>query len=157
MLRRKHFLTGVLITVLSLAGCGGGGGGDSSTTSNNSGAGTPPPGTTPPPGGGGGGGGGGSGPTPGQLVGSGSASFTLSWTPPTTNTDGSALTNLAGYRVRFGLNSGDYTDVIELDSAGLSRYVVDSVATDTYFVVMTAVNAAGIESDYSAEIAALAN
>ena len=31
---------------------------------------------------------------------------TVSWTPPTTNTDGSALTNLAGYRVAYGRDIG---------------------------------------------------
>jgi hypothetical protein len=32
----------------------------------------------------------------------GSGSVTLSWTPPTQNEDGSALTNLSGYEVRYG-------------------------------------------------------
>ena len=39
-----------------------------------------------------------------QAVATGSA--TLSWTPPTTNTDGSSLTNLAGYKVYWGPSQG---------------------------------------------------
>src|SRR5690606_39089874 len=31
-----------------------------------------------------------------------SGSVTLSWTPPSENEDGSALTNLAGYRIYYG-------------------------------------------------------
>ncbi len=36
------------------------------------------------------------------VSGGGGGTAKLSWTPPTQNTDGSALTNLAGYEVRWG-------------------------------------------------------
>lgn len=93
----------------------------------------------------------------GNGVGQGSASFSLSWTAPTQNTDGSALTDLAGYRVYFGLNSGRYTEAIRIDTVGITRYVVDNVPLDTYFVVMTAVTAKGLESDYTNEVAVMSN
>ncbi|MEO1037786.1 MAG: hypothetical protein AAFX44_19690 [Pseudomonadota bacterium] len=105
----------------------------------------PPPDPTPPP------------PGSGSLIGSGTASFTLSWTPPTTNTDGSALTDLAGYKILIGISSGDYTETVDLETVGLSRYVVQDVPIDTYFVVMTSVNSSGVESTYSGEVAAMAN
>src|SRR4029453_5899928 len=41
------------------------------------------------------------------AVGNGSA--TLSWTPPTRNTDGTTLTNLPGYRIYYGTSSGSLT------------------------------------------------
>jgi len=35
-------------------------------------------------------------------------SVTLTWTPPTKNTDGSQLTDLAAYKIYYGLSQGDY-------------------------------------------------
>jgi hypothetical protein len=76
-------------------------------------------------------------------------SATLSWTPPTTNTDGSALTNLAGYRVRWGTSAGNYTSSVTLNNPGLSSYVVGSLVSGTYYFVVTALNSAGVESQFS--------
>jgi len=36
------------------------------------------------------------------------AQATVSWIPPTTNTDGTALTDLAGYKVYYGTVSWSY-------------------------------------------------
>ena len=75
-------------------------------------------------------------------------SVTLSWTPPTQNTDGSPLTNLAGYRVYWGTTQGTYPNS-ETINVGLSSYVVDQLAPATYYFAVTAVNSAGAESAYS--------
>ncbi len=76
-------------------------------------------------------------------------SVTLSWTPPTENTDGSTLTDLAGYRIYYGLSEGDYPNRIALNNPGLTRYVVENLTADTYYFVATSVNGTGVESDYS--------
>lgn len=76
-------------------------------------------------------------------------SMTLSWTPPTANTDGTALTDLAGYRIYFGLAKGNYPNRVDIDTAGLSTFVVENLIPDTYYVVATSVNAMGVESSYS--------
>lgn len=76
-------------------------------------------------------------------------SMSLSWTPPTENTDGSALTDLAGYRIYYGTSEGNYPNRIVIDTAGISSYVVENLVPDTYFVVATSVNADGIESAFS--------
>jgi hypothetical protein len=76
-------------------------------------------------------------------------SATLSWTPPTTNTDGSPLTNLAGYRVRWGTTAGNYPNSVTLNNAGLTSYVVSSLVPGTYYFVVTALNSAGVESQLS--------
>ncbi len=76
-------------------------------------------------------------------------SATLSWTPPTTNTDGSPLTNLAGYRVRWGPAAGNYTSSVTLNNAGLTSYVVGSLVPGTYYFVVTALSSAGAESQFS--------
>lgn len=76
-------------------------------------------------------------------------SATLSWTPPTTNTDGSPLTNLAGYRVYWGPGAGNYTSSATLNNPGLTAYVVGNLAPGTYYFAVKAVNSAGTESQFS--------
>ena len=78
-------------------------------------------------------------------------SATLSWTPPTQNEDGTPLTNLAGYRIRFGMQSGNYPSTINLTNPGLATYVLSGLAAGTYYIVISAVNQNGVESSYSNE------
>jgi len=83
------------------------------------------------------------------VLGVGTSSATLSWTPPTTNADGSRLTNLSGYRVYWGTAAGSYPNSVTLDNAGLTSYVVTDLAPGTYYFVVTARNSAGVESAFS--------
>ncbi len=76
-------------------------------------------------------------------------SATLSWTPPTQNTDGTPLTDLAGYRIYWGTSPGSYPNSVKIDQPGLTTYVVENLVPGTYEFVSTAVNADGVESDYS--------
>ena len=76
-------------------------------------------------------------------------SVTLNWTPPTENEDGTALTDLAGYRFYWGTAPGNYTDSVTINNPGLSSYVVNNLASGTYEFVATSFNAAGVESVYS--------
>jgi hypothetical protein len=82
-----------------------------------------------------------------QSVASGSAQ--LSWTPPTTNTDGSALTNLAGYKVYWGTTAGSYSSSVTLMNPGLATYVVSNLTPNTYYFAVTAINSTGTESVFS--------
>ena len=77
-------------------------------------------------------------------------SVTLSWTPPTENTDGTALTDLAGYRIYWGTSSGSYPNSVTIDNPGVTTYVVENLSPGTYEFVATSYNASGVESDYSA-------
>jgi hypothetical protein len=74
---------------------------------------------------------------------------TLNWTPPTTNTDGSELTDLSGYSIYYGTNANDLSTVIQLNDPGLSTYVIDGLASGTYYFAMTARAASGAESEKS--------
>ena len=75
-------------------------------------------------------------------------SITLSWTAPATNTDGSPLTNLAGYRIYYG-KSTTLDQVIRLDSPGITTYVIEDLSPAKYYVAMSAVNSDGVESERS--------
>jgi hypothetical protein len=76
----------------------------------------------------------------------------LDWHPPTENTDGTALTNLKGYKLHYGTKSKTYTDSIVINNPGVLSYVVDDLPKGTYYFAMTAFNSAGAESDFSNEI-----
>jgi len=76
-------------------------------------------------------------------------SATLSWTPPTVNTDGSPLTDLAAYKIYYGTSPGSYPNQIRIDNPGISTYVVDNLVPNTYYFVSTSINSMGIESNYS--------
>ncbi|MEE8345023.1 MAG: fibronectin type III domain-containing protein, partial [Woeseiaceae bacterium] len=80
------------------------------------------------------------------------ASVTLQWQPPTENTDGSPLTDLAGYRIYYGVDSADLSDLIELPNPGLTSYVVEELTPNTWYFAMTSVNDRGQESDLSNQL-----
>jgi hypothetical protein len=84
--------------------------------------------------------------------GTGTGSALVSWTPPTENSDGSTLEDLAGYRIYYGNSPGDYDRTITVASAGLSSYQVDGLETSDLYFVMTAFNTLGVESSYSEEV-----
>jgi len=80
---------------------------------------------------------------------SANGSATLSWQPPTQNTDGSTLTNLAGFKVYWGPSQGTYPNSVTLNNPGLATYVVGNLASGTYFFVVTSFSATGTESSRS--------
>jgi hypothetical protein len=78
-----------------------------------------------------------------------SGSARLTWTPPTLNDNGSPLTNLAGYKVYWGTTPDNYPSSATVMNPGVSTYVVENLSPNTYHFVVTAINSAGLESDYS--------
>ena len=83
------------------------------------------------------------------VVATATGSATLTWNPPTTNTDGSSLTDLTGYRIYWGTTQGTYPNSVTVNSPGISSYVVSNLVAGTYFFVVTSLNSAGVESTYS--------
>ena len=73
-------------------------------------------------------------------------SATLSWNPPTENADGTALTDLAGYRIYYGRNPDNLTQVVVVNNPGLTRYVIENLTPARWHFEMTSVNAEGTES-----------
>jgi hypothetical protein len=87
--------------------------------------------------------------TPGPTAGS----VTLSWLPPTQNVDGSALTDLAGYRIVYGTAPKQYTKSVNV-GVGFTRYMIENLAPGTYYFSMIATNAAGADSPAAIEVSA---
>jgi len=77
---------------------------------------------------------------------------TLSWAAPTENTDGSALTNLAGFDIYYGTSSSSLTQKITLNSVGLLTYVVENLNSGTWYFEVVAVNSSGVRSGPSSVV-----
>ena len=86
-----------------------------------------------------------------DVVQASAGSITLSWQPPTQNEDGSTLNNLAGYKIYYGTEPGNYSQAIQVNNPGLASYVVENLVPDTYYIVSTAFNSNGVESGFSNE------
>jgi hypothetical protein len=74
---------------------------------------------------------------------------TVSWTPPTTNTDGSTLADLAGFRIAYGNSTSNLDQSVSITNAGLTSYTVNSLGSGQWYFAVYAVNSQGIESDTS--------
>lgn len=73
-------------------------------------------------------------------------SATLSWTPPTQNTDGSSLTNLVGYRVSYGTSPTALIQTIQIANAGISSYTISNLSPATWYFAVRAYTSSGTES-----------
>lgn len=78
------------------------------------------------------------------LIPTGSA--TLSWTPPTQNTDGTPVTTLAGYRIVYGTNQTALTNVITVANPSAAAYIVSSLPRGTHYFAVKAYTTNGAES-----------
>jgi Putative Ig domain len=75
-----------------------------------------------------------------------SGSATLSWLPPTDRVDGSPLTNLAGYRIRYGTRPDSLTEVVEIPNGGITSAVIENLPPATWYFVASAYDTDGLES-----------
>lgn len=73
-------------------------------------------------------------------------SVTLSWVPPIDNTNGTPLTDLAGYHIRYGTNQENLTQVIDLAGTTTTEYEVSGLTPGTYYFAISAYTATGTES-----------
>ena len=86
------------------------------------------------------------------AAGGGSANgmATLSWTVPTKNTDGTVLTDLAGFWVYHGTSVGNLSRLQQIASGATTQYVVTGLASGTHYFAVSAYNSANVESALSA-------
>lgn len=79
-------------------------------------------------------------------------SVSLNWDSPSANTDDTALSDLASYRIRYGSASGNYANTVDV---GLStNYTIQNLTSGTtYYFAVAALNTSGVESDLSNEVA----
>lgn len=102
-------------------------------------------GTTTPPTGSGSSGGGTTTPTTGSA--------TINWQPPTENTNGTTLTNLAGYTIRYGTSSSSLSSTANVTNPGLTSYQIDGLTSGaTYYFAIAAYNSSGTSSALSSQV-----
>jgi hypothetical protein len=76
-------------------------------------------------------------------------SATLLWAAPTENTNGTPLTNLAGYRINYGMAANSLTNVITINSATTTNYEITNLAAGTWYFTIQAYNTEGVDSSPS--------
>lgn len=74
---------------------------------------------------------------------------TVSWEPPTTRTDGSTLTDLAGYRVYYGKDQASLTHMVPITDVGQTSQFIGSLDAGTWYFAVTAIDSEGLESPKS--------
>ncbi|HVN42058.1 MAG TPA: putative Ig domain-containing protein [Steroidobacteraceae bacterium] len=79
-------------------------------------------------------------------------SATLSWQAPTQNTDGTPLTDLAGYVVHYGTSPSNLSQSISLKSASTTTVEIDNLAQGTWYFTLNSVNSNGVESSPTAAV-----
>jgi len=88
-----------------------------------------------------------------QLPGGGSA--TVTWTPPTQNTDGSTLTDLAGYKLFHASTSAGVDTAAGISVPLGTSFTINGLPNGTRWFGMKAVNAQGTESNMSVKASKL--
>lgn len=91
------------------------------------------------------------------VVLNGNGTATVSWDPPTTNTDGSPLTDLAGYKIYYGTAPGNYSEVVDVSNPGMTSYIIENLLPGDWYFAMTAYNASGVESSLTQELSKTIN
>jgi len=78
-----------------------------------------------------------------------SGNATVSWDAPTSNTNGSALTDLYGYRIYYGSSEGEMTETVQITNVGIQTYVIENLKAGTWYFAVQALNIDGTESPLS--------
>jgi hypothetical protein len=81
--------------------------------------------------------------------GSSNGAATLSWVPPTENTNGQSVSDLAGYYIYYGTDESDMSQIISVPGADTSTFVVNGLVSGTYYFAVRAYNTMGVDSAQS--------
>jgi hypothetical protein len=73
----------------------------------------------------------------------------LSWNAPTTHTDGSTLTGLAGFRIVYGRSATTLDQSATINNPSISTYTVQNLASGTWYFAVAAYTSSGGESEFS--------
>jgi hypothetical protein len=74
---------------------------------------------------------------------------TLSWTAPTLRSDATPLSDLAGYRIYYGTTPDSFTQMITVNTAGVTTYVLENLGQGTWYFAIAAFDSTGMESALS--------
>ena len=84
-------------------------------------------------------------------------SATLGWTPPTTNSDGSLLTDLAGFRIYYGNSSSNLNQSMTISDQAATSGTVSGLGAGTWYFDVKSYTASGAESAASPTVSKTIN
>jgi hypothetical protein len=85
---------------------------------------------------------------------SAAGAVSLSWAAPTQNTDGSVLTDLAGYYLYYGTGGGQATQVMQLSDPNQTSIELSGLSQGTWYFAAMAYNSSGATSGMSSVVSA---
>ena len=74
------------------------------------------------------------------------SSAVLSWVAPTTNTDGTPLTDLAGFVINYGTSATALNQTITVSGATATGYTIQGLSAGTWYFTVTAYTSVGTQS-----------
>jgi fibronectin type III domain protein len=80
---------------------------------------------------------------------SATGSANLNWSPVTQNTDGTILTNLAGYTVYYGVSTAALNTAVVLSDPNQTTYIVTQLTSGTWYFAVSAYTAQGVQGELS--------
>jgi hypothetical protein len=83
------------------------------------------------------------------VTASNTGTATLTWVPPTQNTNGTPVTTLSGYHIYYGTTEGALTQSVVISSASTTSYEITGLSSGTWYFAVAAVAADGTESAQS--------
>jgi hypothetical protein len=75
-----------------------------------------------------------------------SGTVTLTWQPPTKNTNGTTLTDLTGFKIYYGTQAGVYTRTLVVNNPTVKAWKVNGLSKGTWYFAVAATAASGQES-----------
>ena len=73
----------------------------------------------------------------------------MSWTKPTQNTDGSPLTDLAGFIVRYGTDAAALSSLISVISPSATGAQIENLEPGNWYFEVAAITTANVVGLYS--------
>jgi hypothetical protein len=74
---------------------------------------------------------------------------------PTENTNGTALTDLAGVRIFYGTSPSSLSHMVQVASASETSYTISNLAAGSWYFGGVAYTTSGVQSAMSAVVSAL--
>jgi len=71
---------------------------------------------------------------------------TLSWTAPTTNTNGTSYTDPGGYRIYYGTSPTALNQIIAISNPATLTRIIEPLTPATWYFALTAFNVLNVES-----------
>lgn len=85
----------------------------------------------------------------GAAAGTGSGSAELAWQVPAENTNGTPLTDLAGYTIVYGSSPSTMNSSVQLTDIGTTSYVVKGLGQGTWYFAIVSYTLSGADSALS--------